>query len=138
MIEARWPAGIVTCWRPSFPMRVVSTACPRFARRCAHGWSAKSELALLEWLDPTRLIARLHDEIDSSAAAAGDDQLRLSASERDKLIGAMVAVIDDYERQEEDLIARAADAGQDIPRRHDASPAAILGVRVTKRKAEAA
>jgi hypothetical protein len=58
--------------------------------------------------------------------------------ERDKLIGAMVAVIDDYERQEEDLIARAADAGQDIPRRHDASPAAILGVRVTQRKAEAA
>jgi hypothetical protein len=92
-------------------------------------------LALSAWLDPARLIARLHDEID---AAAGDDQLRLSSSERDRLIAAMVAVIDDYERQEEALIEKAGDAGQLIERRHDASPAAILGVRVTKRKAEAA
>ncbi|MBN9003127.1 MAG: hypothetical protein J0H75_14040, partial [Rhizobiales bacterium] len=104
----------------------------------SQGWSAKAPLAALAWLDPARLIARLHDEIEASAAAAGDDQLRLSASERDKLIGAMVAVIDDLERQEEDLITRAADAGQVIERRHDASPAAILGIRVTNRKAEAA
>lgn len=101
----------------------------------SQGWSAKAPLAALAWLDPKQLIARLHDEI---AAAAGDDQLRLSSSERDKLIGAMAAVIDDLERQEEDLITRAADAGQVIERRHDASPAAILGIRVTKRKAEAA
>lgn len=112
---------------------------PFDARTASHGWSAKSELALLAWLDPTRLIARLHDEIEAGAAAAGDDQLRLTSSERDKLISAMVAVIDDLERQEEDLITRAADAGQLIERRHDASPAAILGIRVTKRsKAEAA
>jgi hypothetical protein len=113
---------------------------PFDVRAASHGWSAKSELALLAWLDPKQLIARLHDEIDPSAAAARDDQLRLTSAERDKLIDAMIAVIDDLERQEEDLITRAAEAGgQDIPRRHDASPAAILGVRVVKRsKAEAA
>lgn len=111
---------------------------PFDVRAASHGWSAKSELALLAWLYPKQLIARLHDEIDASAAAAGDDQLRLSSSDRETLMAALVSVADDLERTEEDLITRAAEAGQVIDRRHDASPATILGIRMTKRRAEAA
>jgi hypothetical protein len=102
----------------------------------SHGWTVKSPvMEMLAWLDPQRLLARIHAEIEADAAASMD-QLRLSSTERSELLKVLTETLDDAERQEEELITRAADAGTDIPRRPDASPAAILGVKAS-RKAKA-
>lgn len=103
----------------------------------SHGWTAKSPvLELLAWVDPQKLLQRLHAQIEADAAAT--DQLRLTAAERGELLAAMAAILDDLERQEEALIEKAGDAGQLIERRHDASPAAILGIRATRKAKVAA
>jgi hypothetical protein len=103
----------------------------------SHGWTVKSPvLELLAWVDPQKLLQRLHAQIEADATAT--DQLRLTAVERGELLAAMAAVLDDLERTEEALIERASDTGQLIERRHDASSAAILGVKAAKRKAKVA
>lgn len=99
----------------------------------SHGWTVKSPvMEMLAWLDPQRLLARLLAEIEADAAALMD-QLRLSSTERSELLAVLTETLDDAERQEEELISRAADAGTDIPRRPDASSAAILGVRASRK-----
>ncbi|MGB6078642.1 MAG: hypothetical protein WBF99_04210 [Xanthobacteraceae bacterium] len=94
-------------------------------------------MEMLAWLDPQRLLARIHAEIEADEAASMD-QLRLSSTERSELLKVLTETLDDAERQEEELISRAADAGTDIPRRPDASPAAILGIRASRKARVAA
>ena len=105
----------------------------------SHGWTgsrSSSLIAMLAWLDPQRLLQRLNTEIDADAAAT--DKLRLTPNERGTLLSTLSQVLDDLERTEEALIEKAGDAGHVIERRNDASPAAILGVRATRKAKVAA
>jgi hypothetical protein len=54
----------------------------------------------------------------------------VTAAKRAELEAMAAAALDGLERLEETLIVEALEAGQDAPRRHDASPAAVLGVTV--------
>jgi hypothetical protein len=88
----------------------------------------------LAWADPDRFAQRLEDEID----AMPDAPLALSKTAQAKRLAELSDELDGLERKEEALVASAALAGQDILRRADASPAAVLGVRIAKRAAKAA
>jgi hypothetical protein len=88
---------------------------------------------MLAWLDPEGFTQRLEAEID-----ALPDVFSLSSSAKEKRLAEIAAARDRLEREEEALVASAALAGQDVLRRADASPAAVLGVRIAKRAAKAA
>jgi hypothetical protein len=84
--------------------------------------------------DPDGFARRLEAEIDSMP----DAPLALSKTAQAKRLAKLSDEMDGLERKEEALVASAALAGQDILRRPDAIPAAILGVRITKKVAVAA
>ena len=86
--------------------------------------------AALAWLDPKAFAQRLMDELEAAPKPA----LALSKKAKaDKL--AMIAVnLTALEYEEEAMIAESEIEGPALPRRPDASPAAILGVIVTKGK----
>jgi len=90
-------------------------------------------LRLLAWLDPERLTLRLEAEIDALPTADG-----LGVEERARAISELESQLLDLERQEESLVAAAAAAGRRVPRRPQADPRAVLGVRVAPRRAAAA
>ncbi len=90
--------------------------------------------ASLAWLDADLLIARLDAEID----ALPTPPLALSAADKANRRAALTARIDTLERQEEALIEMALASGQDVVRRANASPAAVLGVRARARAGRAA
>jgi hypothetical protein len=98
-------------------------------------YTPKPDLAaVLAWLDPKALAQRLMDELDAAPKPA----LALSnKAKADKLT--MIAVsVAALEYEEETLISESEIEGPALARRPDASPAAILGVIVTKGKAATA
>ena len=90
--------------------------------------------ATMAWVDPDRLAQRLEAEID----AMPEPPLALSKTAQAKRLAEVEAELDGLERREEALIRQAALAGTDILRRPDASPAAVLGVKIARRIAVAA
>lgn len=95
-------------------------------------YAPKPDLAAaLAWLDPKAFAQRLMDELDAAPKPA----LALSKKTKtDKL--AMIAVnLAALEYEEEAMIVQSEVEGPAIARRPDASPAAILGVTVSERKA---
>jgi hypothetical protein len=91
--------------------------------------------ALLAWCDPTAMIKALEREIDAMPDERRDAML---AAERERRVAELSANLELLERQEEVLIERAAEQGQEIARREDASPSAILSVVVQAKAAQAA
>jgi hypothetical protein len=93
--------------------------------RCDLTWPGIPKLVagVAAWLEPDRFAQRLEDEID----AMPDAPLALSKTAQAKRLAELSDELDGLERKEEALVASAALAGQDILRRPDASPAAVLG-----------
>jgi hypothetical protein len=92
------------------------------------GWrgdmaNVEDVMALLCWVMPQQVIEALSGELPERPGA-------LPANERLRRIAEAEAELDGLERREESLIERAAGDGLDILRRHDASPAAVLGVAI--------
>jgi hypothetical protein len=87
------------------------------------------------WYDAEGMIERLCAEIDSQIKT-GDHAL--SGQEREKLISQLTARRYRLEADEESLIQVAAEMGQQIPRRMNASPSVVLGVRIVSARQEAA
>lgn len=88
----------------------------------------------LAWLDEEGMVKRLEAEIDLMP----DAPLALSKTAQGKRLSELTAELDGLERREEALVASAALAGQDVLRRPDASPSAVLGVKVVRVAAMAA
>jgi hypothetical protein len=89
------------------------------------GWSSAVQLHLaLAWLDPELLIKRLEQEIDQMPKPA----LALTANEKADRWASLQSELSALGRKEEYLIESAADDGQEIARRVDADPAAVLNV----------
>jgi hypothetical protein len=82
--------------------------------------------AVLSWFVRDEMIARLTAELGD------DDAGGLSAAERQARSKQLKAKLDALERQEELLVVQALGEGIACDRRPDASPAAILNVRVVK------
>jgi hypothetical protein len=78
------------------------------------------------WLDPGAVERRLTADFAALFGSTGG----VPADKRAELERWGAEALDTLERMEESLIEAALEAGQDAPRRHDASPAAILGVTV--------
>lgn len=91
-------------------------------------------IGALCWLDPERMKARLFEQIDSMPKS----RLALNATEKAERLRELQDALFDVERQEEAFIIAAEDVGQIVPRRVNASPAAILGLIVDSRRASAA
>jgi hypothetical protein len=85
----------------------------------------RDPLALLAWLFPEAMVAKLHAAVDVVA----DDSRALSDRDRASRLEKLAAQLDEAERTDEALVANAALNGVDIARRGDASPEAVLGVR---------
>jgi hypothetical protein len=77
------------------------------------------------WLAPDLVVKRLTAEFAALFGAG-----TVSAEQRAEWRRQFTEGIDALERVEEALVEAALEAGQDAPRRHDASPAAVLGVTV--------
>ena len=90
--------------------------------------------AILAWLDPAALLGRLEDEIDALPTPA----LTVSLKEKNERLAVAKSKLLVLEREEEALIEAASDDGENIVRRYDADPQAILGVAVKRKKAVAA
>jgi len=84
--------------------------------------------ALMAWLDHDLLAARLEAEIDAQT----NDEFALAAADRTARLAEIDADILSLERQEEVMIEAAEKSGQDIPRRPEASPLAILSVSIVQ------
>jgi uncharacterized phage infection (PIP) family protein YhgE len=85
---------------------------------------------LLCWYDAEGMVERLCAEVDQQIKG-GDDAL--SGPERERLISQLTARRYRAEADEESLIEMAALQGLNIPRRMNASPPAILRVKVVSR-----
>jgi hypothetical protein len=86
------------------------------------------------WKNPDAVLAAYHRDID----AMPDPVDAMPTPERISRVGELSAALLELERQEEHLIERAAGSGLLIERRTDASPAAVLNVRVGARRAAVA
>lgn len=78
------------------------------------------------WLFPEQVLKRLSDEIDAMPAPANV----LTATERKRRLADLGIELEQRERDEEALIEKATRDGAEILRRSDASPAAVLGIRI--------
>lgn len=101
-----------------------------FAPTTFSSGTTRHVLDVMCWLDGERMIRRLTETME----AMPNNGPALSAVERDEQLRTIGDDLDRLERQEEFLISRAEEQGQTIARRQRASPAAILGVTVTKAK----
>ena len=98
------------------------------------GWP-KDPVAFLAWVNAEQVVARLHEQIDRLPAPAN----ALSAAERNRRTTEISARILELEHEEEALVEAALEAGHDgVSRREVASPAVVLGVRVSTRARVAA
>jgi hypothetical protein len=80
--------------------------------------------AVLAWIDPDTLINKINAEIDRMPKPP----MSLSKKDRLERFAYLTNEFAALERSEERMIEAAAEQGQDIPRRVDASPAAVLNV----------
>jgi hypothetical protein len=80
--------------------------------------------AVLAWIDPDTLINKINAEIDRMPKPP----MSLSKKDRLERFAYLTTEFAALERSEERMIEAAAEQGQDIPRRVDASPAAVLNV----------
>jgi hypothetical protein len=85
--------------------------------------------AMLCWFDPDRAVAKLEALVDALPTPQG----AMTVAEKAKSVAALTVKIEQFEREEEALIEAAIAQGQDMMRRPNASPAAVLGV-VAKEK----
>jgi hypothetical protein len=77
------------------------------------------------WLTPDAVISRLTGDFAAQFGTGG-----MSAEKRKELERQIAEGMDALERQEEGLVEAGLEAGQDVARRYDASPAAVLAVTV--------
>lgn len=107
----------------------------QFGELHVHGWQSDEQfgptfhdmtIATLCWLAPQMVIDKLDEALE--ALPHNDDALPLSA--RASRLAEIEAEIALLEIQEEVVIERAAKDGIILERRHDQSPASILGVRI--------
>lgn len=91
-------------------------------------------IGALCWFDPERMKASLFQQIDSMPKS----KLALSPTEKAERLQELHDALFNLERQEEAFIMAAEDVGQIVPRRVNASPAAVLGLIVDRRRASAA
>jgi hypothetical protein len=103
-------------------LKVAFTADPR-ADTLAH---RDDIAALLCWQNPVAMVSAIEREID----ALPETQAAMSAAEQSKRAAELAEQLLGLERIEEALIDKAASEGVDIPRRENASPAAVLGIAV--------
>jgi hypothetical protein len=96
--------------------------------------NALAHLEFAAWLNPQSIIDRLNQDIEGLQL---DHTGALPPDEKAQRIADLEDEIDSLERTEESLICQAAAQQLTILRRPKASPAAVLGVRVVKRKAAA-
>jgi hypothetical protein len=87
--------------------------------------------AALAWLDPKAFAQRLMHELDAAPKPA----LALSKKAKADKLAMIAAKLAALEYEEEAMIAESEVEGPALARRPDASPAAILGVIVSLRKA---
>ena len=87
----------------------------------------------MAWLHRDAMLAALDREVDALGIEGG-----LSDAERGRRTAELRERLSSLERAEEGAIVAAAEAGQDIPRRADASPLAVLGVRIVDAREMAA
>jgi hypothetical protein len=90
--------------------------------------------AILCWLIEERMTEELDRIIEAMPAPA----LAVTPSEKAERLSTIKGKLLELERQEEAIIDAAEKDGQDIPRRPNADPAAILGVVIVNRKVAAA
>jgi len=105
-----------------------------FASEAAYGFGPRRVSELLAWLDPERFEKRIVEEI----AAMPEPTLVLTDDEKAKMVAETSEELDRLERVEEALIEQAHAQGQEILRRDNASPLAVLGVRLRRSNEEAA
>lgn len=111
----------------AWPMRspeVAQDGVPREARISFLYITVPDTAAMLAWLWPDRMIARLYEEIDLRA----DDRHAISNSEREQQLKEAAAAILMLERAEEAAIVAAEREGAGLLRRADADVRAVLGL----------
>jgi hypothetical protein len=77
------------------------------------------------WLTPDAVISRLTSDFAAQFGTGG-----MSAEKRKELERQIAEGMDALERQEEALVESMLESGQDVARRYDASPEAVLAVTV--------
>lgn len=82
---------------------------------------------LLAWLEPDRMTAAVHAEIDAAMGNA-DASAAVPTAERAKRLAVLQTQLLNLEREEEALIEIALASGVRVTRRVTADPLAILGV----------
>lgn len=92
--------------------------------------SARTPAFFIEVKGPTDCCIRTWGD---KAACDYVNELALSADAKRDRLREIKAKIVELEREEEALIEKTTDEGFDIMRRHDASPAIILGIVVNKK-----
>lgn len=85
----------------------------------------KAVTQMQAWLHGNLMIEAIEKEID----ALPEPKLALSVKEKETRVRELKANLDGIERAEEALIEQAIAAGQDVLRRTDASPLAVLGLK---------
>lgn len=90
--------------------------------------------SILAWFDPQGMEVRLNQLIDGMPTP----KLALTPAEKAERLRELKLSVLSLERQEEAIIVSAEEAGQTIPRRINASPAAILNLTIDRAKATAA
>jgi hypothetical protein len=90
-------------------------------------------LSAMCWIAPEAVLAALTREIEQEPARAD----ALPAADRLGRVHGLEATLFELERTEEAWIVRAAQEGTSVPRRGDASPAAVLGLQIAAAAQEA-
>ena len=85
--------------------------------------ASERALGLLCWCMPDQVLAAIHADIDR-LPGNGVDSVTKS-----EVVAELQSELLTLERDEEAIICKAAESGQIIPRRFDASPLAVLGIQ---------
>jgi hypothetical protein len=129
-------AALVERGRPQLGIPDGKSLTIKFATESKFGSGiANDAVAVLAWLDPERMRARLRAEVDALYGRfAKTNTPILSADERVQTIQSLRDDILQCERNEENAIAVAEEMSLFIPRREDADPLAVLSIEIVKRQ----
>jgi hypothetical protein len=100
------------------------------------GSSPSNSIAMMAWLHPDEMKQRLRDEVLAIRETQRSLPVMTQEARKAKL-RELDARILAFEYEEEALICEAAECGQSIERRENASPAAVLGVKMRSGSAAA-